>query len=380
MFSDNQKISIRQIRRLLILDLFGVSSLLLPGLLAKAVGTDGIFCIIGGALLAVVYLGILGKVLARMQGSLYEYAKQALGSILGDILMLFYLFFFLLLGAFVLYQLTGLVRAWLLPEGSYGWISALTLLLAGYGTMRGIEGRARIYEIIFWFLGVPLLLMLVLAMRGVNSNYWAPIAVTGGVDFLKGILTVFGFFLPVFLVLFLRPHCNSPGKLVKCGRSAVGVAAVLLVVIYLVLLGNFQVNTTMVLKRPVITLMSMVKLPGGFFERLDALMTAIWFFSMFALMNTGVFYSSHIVKELFHEKNTNYGLLAVLVLEFAAARWFFVYSEAEALYGKYIQYVAGPLLVVLPLLLWLVGSLRKIGSGQPAGKCAKTAEQDKGKA
>lgn len=378
MFSDNQKISIRQIRRLLILDLFGTSSLILPGLLAKTTGTDGVFSILLGALMALLWLILLNAVLKQMKGGFYGYVRQTMGGFVGDILMLFYLFFFLLMGAFVLFQLTGLVRAWLLPEGSWGWISFLILLLAAYGTIRGIEGRARIYEILFWFLIAPLLLMLVFAMRGVNPDYWTPIAVTGGGDFLRGSLLVFAFFLPVFLVLFLKPHAASPGKLIRCARRAVLAAAVLLLVIYLVLLGNFQVKTTIALERPVITLMSLVKLPGGFFARMDALMTAIWFFSMFALMNTGVFYSGYIVKELFRERKTHYGLLAVVVAVFFGARWFFVYPDAAALYGRYIQYVAAPVLVALPFLLWIVGKFRKVDRQPLPGEDGTAIDYDEG--
>ncbi len=376
MFSNNGQISIRQIRRLLIFDLFGVSSLLLPGMLAGTAGTDGIFCIGAGALLALAYLGLLGRVLKQMKGSLSQYLKEVLGGFLRDVVMLFFLFFFLLLGAFVLYQLTGLVRSWLLPEGSYSLISVLILLLAAYGTIRGLEGRARIYEILFWFLLAPLLLMLLFALRGANPDYWTPVAVSGG-SFLAGSLTVFVFFLPVFLVLFLKPHCNKPEKLLKCAGWAVGVAAVLNAVIYLALLGNFQVKTTVALERPVITLMSMVKLPGGFFERMDALMTAIWFFSMFALMNTGVFYSGHILKELFHEKKTHYGLLAVLALEFIGARCFFTYQRAEGLYRSFLAYVAGPVLVALPLVLWIVGRIRKAGSGEYMAESGKRATESR---
>lgn len=378
MFSDNQKISIRQIRRLLILDLFGTSSLILPGLLAKAAGTDGVFSILLGALVALLWLVPLGAVLKQMKGGFYGYVRGTMGGFIGDILMLFYLFFFLLMGAFVLFQLTGLVRAWLLPEGSWGWISFLILLLAAYGTIRGIEGRARIYEILFWFLIAPLLLMLAFAMRGANPDHWTPIAVTGCGDFLHGSLLVFAFFLPVFLVLFLKPHAANPGKLTKCARQAVLTVVVLLLLIYLVLLGNFQVKTTIALERPAITLMSLVKLPGGFFARMDALMTAIWFFSMFALMNTGVFYSSHIVKELFRERKTHYGLLAVVVAEFFGARWFFVYPDAEALYGTYMQYVAAPVLVVLPLLLWIVGKIRKVDRQPLPGEDGTAIDYDEG--
>ena len=59
MFSENQKISIRQTRRLLILDLFGVSSLLLPRIMAKTAGIDGIFCMIAAALLVIIYICVM---------------------------------------------------------------------------------------------------------------------------------------------------------------------------------------------------------------------------------------------------------------------------------------------------------------------------------
>lgn len=48
MFSENQKISERQMARLLIFDMCGISTLLLPGLLGKMLGTDGVFAILLG--------------------------------------------------------------------------------------------------------------------------------------------------------------------------------------------------------------------------------------------------------------------------------------------------------------------------------------------
>lgn len=373
MFSNNQKISLRQIRRLLMLDLFGISSLLLPGLLSKSAGTDGIFCIGAAFVLALVYIWILGKVIKGMEGDYYSCMKKLTGTIISDLLMLFYLFFFLLLSAFVLYQLTGMVRAWLLPEGSYGVICFLVLLLAAYATIRGIEGRARIYEILFWFLLAPLLLMLALAVRGINPDYWTPVFESDWQGFGQGTLQVFVFFLPVFFILFLKPYCTKPEKICSCARWAVGAAAGMNCAIYLILLGNFQVKATGALARPVITLMSMVKLPGGFFARMDAFMTAIWFFSLFALMNTGVFYSGHILKELFREKKTHYSLLTVLVLTFGLAQWFYTYHNADNVYAWYLKNLALPVLVALPLVLLALLAFRKRGRLRKKGRLKKTS-------
>lgn len=358
MFANNKKISIRQIRRLLLLDLFGLSSLILPGRLSSLAGPDGIFCIGAAAILGLLYVWMLGKVLNQMQDDYYTYMKKQTGQILSDIFMIFYFFFFLFLSAYVLFQLTSLVKAWLLPEGSYGWICLLLLVLAGYAAISGLEGRARIYEILFWFLGAPVLFMLLLAARGVDTNYWTPIANTGIENFGSGTVTVFIFFLPIFLILFMKPYCAKPEKLYPCAKRVLLLSASISGIIYLILLGTFQSKTTYALTRPVITLMSMVKIPGGFFARLDAFMTAIWFFSLFAFLNTGVFYSSQTLKQLFGEKKTNYVLWAVLVLIFGIAMWFFKYPGAEIIFEAYIKYLALPVLVLLPVLLWVVCGLK----------------------
>ena len=48
MFADNGKISLRQIKRLLIFNIFGMASLLLPDILAGRSGVDGAVAILCG--------------------------------------------------------------------------------------------------------------------------------------------------------------------------------------------------------------------------------------------------------------------------------------------------------------------------------------------
>ena len=262
---------------------------------------------------------------------------------------------------FVLYQVTTLVLTWLLPEGSYFWVSILLLLLAAYGTVRGIEGRARVYEIIFWFLGLPLLLMLFLALREIRTDYWYPLMYSGGGDFSRGTVAVWVFFLPLTAVLFLKPFCRKPEGLASCGRWALGVAAALNGVIYLILLGVFGRNTLGVLKRPVITLMSMINLPGGFFTRQDVIMTSVWFLALFALMHTGVFQSTLILKELFHETGNRCSMWISLVLAFIIGMGFFGNTFLMEVYEIYQKWIVLPGMTGILLILLLAFRIRQSG-------------------
>ena len=69
MFADNWKISLRQIKRLLILDIFGLSSLMLPRILSSMTGADGIFCLLFGMLGGILLVWLMQKNLKNIRGN-----------------------------------------------------------------------------------------------------------------------------------------------------------------------------------------------------------------------------------------------------------------------------------------------------------------------
>lgn len=368
MFADNWKISLRQISRLIILDLFGLSSLVLPGILADMTGADGIFCLLLGMCGGLLMLGLIQGNLKFMQESYYEYMKENIGQFLADIFMVFYLMYFIVLAGYVVYQMDVLILSWLLPEGSYWMVELWVLLLAAYGTFRGIEGRARIYEILFWFLGIPLIIMLGFAAASVNTDYWTPIFYSDGKLYMENSFTVWSFLLPLAGILFLKPFAGKTEKLAVCGKRAVITVTLANVVIYLILIGNFGQNTVQILKRPIITLMSMINLPGGFFPRQDVTMTAVWFFALFALLHTGVFQGTLILKELCHETKTNYSMVAVLVLIFFTGNSFMKNHFMENIFEAYQRWIALPGMFGILLLVPIICHVRTYFKKRKGGR------------
>lgn len=368
MFADNWKISLRQISRIMILDLFGLSSLVLPKMLADMTGADGIFCFILGLAGGILLLGLIQGNVQYMQGSYYEYLKKTMGQILSDIFMVFYLLYFIILAGYVLYQLDILILSWLLPKGNYWVVEVLLLLLAAYGTFRGIEGRVRIYEILFWFLGIPLLIMLIFAAGSVDTDMWTPIFSTNGKEYMKHSITVWSYLLPLSGLLFLKQFVKKPEKLVKSGKIAVVAVTVLNMAVYLILIGNFGQKTVQILKHPVITLMGMVDLPGGFFTRQDVTMTAIWFFALFALLHTGVFQGTLIMKQLCNEKKSNYSMWVILILIFFIGDSFIKNGFMKAVFEAYQERIALPgvlfILIAVPLVYRVRGFMKKREGGK----------------
>ncbi len=307
-FSNNYKISPRQIRRAVTLELFGASSLLLPGYLAETSGIGGVAALLAGGGGALALLGVWNRLAQKCDFSVEEDLKRRKKEDRSGSKLLFRRILQVTAGAgvtgiaaYVLYLLTILVREQLL-DVNYEPAILITLTLAGVtGLWKGLEPRIRIYEVLFWFLLIPLAVILIIACVSVNPAFWTISRMTAA-GFFRSCYASFMFFAISALFLFFRPHCRQPRKAVGSVRGGLLTALGMNVAVYLILLGIFQQKLLAHLDYPVIFLMAVVKLPGEFFERQDALMTGIWFFCLFALFASLLFYGKELLRGGFSRK------------------------------------------------------------------------------
>lgn len=319
MFSENQKISERQMARLLIFDMCGISTLLLPGLLGKMLGTDGVFAILLGAVPVYLFTflpellqekrknsntrnGSNTSNISNIGKSYPEILKKQGNGFIRIFVLVVYTVEGILLAGYGLFLLSDLMVSELLKDSSFVLAAVLLMLLCGYGIWQGIEGRARVYEILFWFIFLPLILMLLLATKDVNTIYWTPVMVHSWGNFVKGTAAVVLLYGTMAFVLFLQPYLAENVRVGRTCRKSLCVTVIFNAAIYLITLGIFGSGMLPKMKYPAITLMSMIKLPGGFFERQDAFMVAIWFFTIYAFINTGMFYASDLLKAVWQKE------------------------------------------------------------------------------
>lgn len=290
MFSGNGKVSVRQMYRLLILEIFGISSLILPGNLARICQNDGFFAILAAAILWAILLRVILRCRYRReqkngQADTMPDPRSDV-TLLSKIRSLIFMVICSIAGGFLLYVLSSLVENQLLDTG-YLWLVVLTVLFAGgYGIIRGLECRARMYEVLFWFLIVPLLFVMILGTFEVKADYWLPVFACGWRSFGLGVLLSMAAMSPALISVLFLPFCAEQEKAVRAASRAVLAAGIFDAVLYLLLLGVFQWKFLSQLRYPAISLMAVVQMPGDLFERQDALMTAIWFFCLFALFHS----------------------------------------------------------------------------------------------
>lgn len=359
MFSENRQISKRQIRRLLIYDLFGIGTLLLPVFLTKFTGRDGIFCVFGAWLLLLCYLKFLEKMQRGVKWTYTDYLKMSVGSVVSKLFLAVYFVYCILFSAYALFTAASVIQRCLLREESFWLITFFLCLLGAYGVYAGMEGRARVYELLFWFLMFPLFVMLLFSMPQIHTEYWCPIFDTGSKNMARGIYLVVIFCGVLFLVPFLFGFARKKGQVVSAARQALAFFSTMNVVVILILMGIFNVNALKEQRFPIITLMSMVDLPGGFLKRQDAFMVAIWFFTLYAFLNTGLFYAEYSLKSICFGSKKILPLMICVGFIYAIAGGFYRISGAVFWYYKFLWYVGTPAVILIPVIAYLFAEGRK---------------------
>lgn len=366
MFSENNQISGRQVFRLLTYDFLGMGTLLLPTMLADTAGRDGIFCILAGILSTFLYLKLLRYLLKGMKTSYPDFLKQKCGKICGYVLWGGYFLYFILMASYTAYLFSTLMLNGLVENVSFYLVLMLILLLAFYGMAGGIEGRARVYEILFWFLMIPLFLMLFAACREVKPAYWSPVFVADGKEVLSGSYYVLFCYSMVSIVLFLKEYVADRRKCVGAAEKAVWFSGGVFAVLYLILIGLFGAEALAQMKFPAVTMMSRVQITGGFLKRTDAFMFSIWFFTLYAMLNSMVFYSGNLAERVIRDcggylegKKRMLPYLILLLLVYGVAVLFYRNQQILDSVTFLLWKIGTPFVVCVPVLLCLTGERKK---------------------
>lgn len=365
MYVNNGKIGGRQTFRLYVFDLMGIATLLLPPYLAKLCGCDGVWAIVIGSGLGFLYLWYLGWIMKKMDSDMTTFLMEKKGGFARN------LTFFLVgihsvdTAGFCACVFTRLMRHSLVQESSYELLLLVIVVVAAYAVSEGIECRARVYEVLFWFIMIPYVVMMLASIRNVETSYLDDFFESGGVDFGKGIYLVFLLVTPLFFSLFLvqEKEKQKSGGMIKIVACALFVSSIILLGSYVLLVGNFGAKSLSTMRFPVVTLMSTIQFEGNFLKRMDALMIAVWFFTLFALLNLHLHYGVKMFEKI-RVKNKNgrlYKLCSIAIPAMAVYAVAYGIQHVETgldLFLKYYSYVAAPFMIFGPGLL-LVGRKEK---------------------
>lgn len=290
-FAQNESISPHQLYRLYVFNLLGVGTLVLPNNLAK-LGKYAFISIALGVFMAWLFMWIVSEVRERRK-TIYDrsidktkYAKM----LIYDLIIAIYE---LSQTAFLAWIFVKLIRDSLIPDESFTVVLLVIMAVCAYALSGGVECRARVYEVVFFFVLIPLAAMLLFAISDMRFDYLM-IKDRVGVDFgiadiFAGAYYVFAASISVFNILFVRERTAS--QIRGSVSKAIFTYAGILFLLYAVLLGNFGKYSLSEIEFPAVVLMSDVQIKGSFFKRADALMLSVWFFTLFSVLNMSLYYA-----------------------------------------------------------------------------------------
>lgn len=179
----------------------------------------------------------------------------------------------------------------------------------------------------------------------------------------------------VSIVLFLKEYVADRKKCVGAAEKAVWFSGGVFAALYLILIGLFGVGALAQMKFPAVTMMSRVQVTGGFLKRTDAFMFSIWFFTLYAMLNSMVFYSGNLAEKVIRDcggylegKKRMLPYLILLLLVYGVTVLFYRNQQFLDCVTFLLWKIGTPFVVGVPVLLCLTGRKPNRGMEERSSK------------
>lgn len=358
-----EKINEKQCVYLLILELFGIITLLLPGLLSRNLSQDAPVGLVIGFLMAAVFTCILYG-FNKNYGNQFLTAKKKSNFLIESVSFMFFIQT-LLLTALGLNMTGEIVQIFLLPELNKFLIILPFLGLCIYALSKNIASRARMalfFGRIFIFLFIFILFS---SVGRIDMNQYEAIFIAPAKDILLGGYEVFIILESVIFSLFAVTVSNKKEHYKKTVKIGLIVNFVIAMFILIVLIGVFGVDYMGAVDYPAISVLKNL-LNSGFISRLDVSLIGIWIVSLFYFVCGGMNYCHMLLQSVLEENSGRYLNYVVYAVIFGIAWLFGNVKNSYYIYRFYMFYIGTPLTIVILLVLILLakGRTKKVSGEQ----------------
>ncbi len=358
----NGKMSGRQTGYLFFYSFLALPVLLLPQQLARTSGMDGFFALVIGSLAGYLFLRMVLTLVAHMECDYSELMQSYFGRWVTWLVEVLYLLVALFTAAYGLQLLCQVVRMYLIRDTPVWLVMGAVTILILYGLGTDTECRGRRCELLFWFVVVPLLLMVLIAVWNIEPDHWLPVAQISGAQLLDSSYVVFGYTMAIAYLPIYADVVNQREQLrVHLTRSYL-FSMGLQMILFLVLTGIYGAPTVAVMDDTLLELAAMVKVPGGFLERQDAWMCGIWFVGMYVFVEAAWHAVTWSMERIGGQRQRHWIRIGSGVLVYLVALVLYRYRNWNLVLGRAYLTVAVPAFVLLLIVLTAVvvwGTQRK---------------------
>ncbi|WP_152402483.1 GerAB/ArcD/ProY family transporter [Paenibacillus cellulositrophicus] len=214
---DKGKISAQQFALIMYLYIIGTAALVQPHTLVSIAGQDAWFSVI---IVGIIQLGLITLYMKLgfryPQQTIIQYGRLLTGKWFGSAIAVVYMFYFLILTAYVLRNIGNFIGSVVLPQTPLVVNMAVILIPAIYGCFLGIEVIGRTGEILFpWAMSVFIITALLLIPK-MHPGELFPMFPEGITPSIKAGYPLLGFpSLEIVICLMLIPFVQNQQKIKK---------------------------------------------------------------------------------------------------------------------------------------------------------------------
>lgn len=284
--------------------LIGVSVLALPSQVASVTSfSDGWISILISGVMFTIF-AILGTKLAALfpNQSFLSYMSFLVTKPVAIVLTFVNVCIALFLSAFSVRSVAYISQQYLFNHTPMEVLALLFLLVVIYAVS---GSRAGVFRLNVLFLPIILVVFLfvgIMNIKWIEAENFLPLFQSDLKAYMKGVVETYEAFVGIGIVLFYVVIIKQPKHLTKKIITGMSIAFIFYILIFLLSIGVFGNMVTGNLQYPMIELAKRVDIPGGIFERIDALIFTIWIMAIFntvALsLDAGVFLLSSIFKQI----------------------------------------------------------------------------------
>lgn len=355
MFTHNGKISVRQVTLLLILQMFNMTTLILPKIATDFVGRNGYILPLVALIFGAIYIYCITGVTKNFPGdTLVEFAPKIVPKFVAYIIIIAFAIRIIITTGLELRMFGEMIAQVMLPKTPVIVIILMMLLATAYLVKSGMEATARMGEILIYFVFIPLAIVFFKILLGADYKQVMPFFQTNLKDIGWGGYYISLSFIPLEFMLMLTGLMQKPEKAKHATFTAIVIIAVLESIIILLTICSIGLGEVSRQIWPVLTLMQSIQNVGSIIQNQEILMMTGWIFSVFMYISSGLYFTSLIGSRSFKFKRENVFVLPLIPIVYFVAVWPKNLIQTYEYYIKFQRYFGIWFLIPVPLLLWLI--------------------------
>ena len=358
------KISKRQWFRMSYLECVTISMMMIPYITLSLAGKYHVLALVVG-LAFVVFYGVLMLFLADFVPCGYINAIRNHMGWTAGILDVLYALRYLLRATLIAVFFSMILQRYLLQSFSVWWIFLPFLGITLYGASKSMEGRGRMFEFLFGWMVVPLILIVVFSvsnidigaiMQGITSQ-----SEVSGV--FKGAYAILLALSPLELQLYSRPCVKEKDRM--GGIWLLVWILFTIVFAYLFIVAVLGYGWTASDTTASFNVMEAASFPGGAVARLDYPVMAFWIIGVFAVVSGYLHQTRDFLYSLCEVKHKcGRALTFAVMFAFACLFAYGMQFESAVKYGmRYFLYADLAIGIVFPLIVMWVKTKKRVKWG-----------------